>query len=406
MGTFDSFYKLLGINLTEYFNYFNIYFRFIALLDAAKGVLIYNYDGKFISTPKLAGLRPEFCNERTVSISPDTIAIRDHSDEKAIYLFDTLTGKPIGEQPAFRHVREISHLALDHGTDVSRQLAFIDKNQDLYLINGLFSLVSQQKSALPVSVASNGSQANNSVAVKKLAAMADSLKWNEESHILCAVVDSKVSIWYYPQAPFVDPDISDYTRTTVDVASSIRQGTILLFVGSQCLIRASDGSVLNVHGVDPFPVALFNLMRRKRVEDAVKLCRFVRSKLLWSCLALVAVAINDLNTAEVAYASIDDVKKVQFINHLKEIKSADLRKAKLALFQHQIREAEAIMLAGNYVFNCIKMYLELFRFDRALEISSRYKSYSDVVMFYRRKYLSDLGMSETNEEFLKLSDTV
>lgn len=239
------------------------------LVDSLKGILIYGYDGKLVSSPKLPGLRTEFLNEKLVTISHDTIAIRDISDEKAVYLFDVLTGKPIGEQPFFRHSREITQIALDHSLDSatnSRQLAIVDKNQDLYLLSGLYASKG----------AAGGKSSTATTGAKKLASMTDSLKWNEEAQILSAIIDGKISIWYYPSASFIDPDIAEMTRATIDTAASVRQGNILLFVRSQCLVRASDGSVLNVHGIDPFPMVLNRVLTRGKQGDSVKLCRVVK----------------------------------------------------------------------------------------------------------------------------------
>ena len=41
-----------------------------------------------------------------------------------------------------------------------------------------------------------------------------------------------------------------------------------------------------------------------------RLCRFVKDKPLWACLASLAVNGRELNASEVAYAAIDEVDKV------------------------------------------------------------------------------------------------
>lgn len=43
-------------------------------------------------------------------------------------------------------------------------------------------------------------------------------------------------------------------------------------------------------------------------DKAIRLCRHVRDSCLWACLAAMAVHHKDLNTAELSFAAIDDVR--------------------------------------------------------------------------------------------------
>jgi len=54
----------------------------------------------------------------------------------------------------------------------------------------------------------------------------------------------------------------------------------------------------------------------------------------------MSVAANDLNTAEIAYAAIQEVDKVQFINSIKSIPTEEGRSAELCLFRRRPEEAE------------------------------------------------------------------
>jgi intraflagellar transport protein 80 len=47
--------------------------------------------------------------------------------------------------------------------------------------------------------------------------------------------------------------------------------------------------------------------KKKQWEEAIRLCRAVKQKEIWACLAAMSVFGQDLNTAEVAYANIDEV---------------------------------------------------------------------------------------------------
>ncbi len=65
-----------------------VYLRNFLLIDGG-GLYLYSYDGRLISSPKWTGMRTETLNVNTVSISNDTIAVRDN-DQKSKYLLDLL----------------------------------------------------------------------------------------------------------------------------------------------------------------------------------------------------------------------------------------------------------------------------------------------------------------------------
>ena len=56
-------------------------FRHFMLVDSSN-VYIYSYDGRLVCSPKYPGLRADILNYQTVSLSNDTVAIRDKTDEK------------------------------------------------------------------------------------------------------------------------------------------------------------------------------------------------------------------------------------------------------------------------------------------------------------------------------------
>lgn len=56
------------------------------LIDGG-GLYIYTYDGRLASSPKWQGMRAEILNVNTVTISNDTIAVRDN-DQKSKFTFE------------------------------------------------------------------------------------------------------------------------------------------------------------------------------------------------------------------------------------------------------------------------------------------------------------------------------
>ena len=58
-------------------------------------------------------MRPEMLTSVTVTVSPDTIGVRDQADEKSVHLFDSSSGKPLNDGKPFTHKQEIAEIALD-----------------------------------------------------------------------------------------------------------------------------------------------------------------------------------------------------------------------------------------------------------------------------------------------------
>ena len=65
------------------------FLRNFLLVDGG-GLYLYTYDGRLQSTPKWGGMRTEILNINTVSISNDTIAVRDLDQKSMILLLDLL----------------------------------------------------------------------------------------------------------------------------------------------------------------------------------------------------------------------------------------------------------------------------------------------------------------------------
>jgi intraflagellar transport protein 80 len=71
------------------------------LLIDGGSLYVYTYDGRLVSSPKWPSMRTELLNINTVSLSNDTIAVRD-LDQKNILFFD-ISGKPLGEGKPMTH---------------------------------------------------------------------------------------------------------------------------------------------------------------------------------------------------------------------------------------------------------------------------------------------------------------
>ncbi|KAJ3393213.1 Intraflagellar transport protein 80 [Lobulomyces angularis] len=364
--------------------------EYFVIVDTIVGMHVYTYEGRPVSQIKYLGLRPEYVTQHSISISGDTLAIKDRTDEKSIYLFDVTTGTPLASVSGggpFRHSIEVMELALNQSSLIGatsgingRQLVIVDKNRDMW-ITGLIK-----------------------VNFKKLGTMVDTFSWNDEIDIIAAMVDGKFTVWYYPNAVFIDQDIAHLTKIERDGSTFGRDAQFVSFSGTQCTLRKSDGSLVTVSFISPFPSLLHEQTKKKQWEDAIRLCRYAKMNELWACLAVMAVAGQDLNTAEVAYASIQELAKVQYICYIRDIPSAEARTAELALLRRQPKEAENILISANLIYRALKMWMNLYQWDRALELAVKFKSHVDTVLYCRKKYLKSMDKTEFNKRFLQFNN--
>ncbi|XP_076837224.1 intraflagellar transport protein 80 homolog isoform X2 [Brachyhypopomus gauderio] len=356
------------------------------LLADGGGIYVYSYDGRLVSAPKFPGMRTNVLSVQSVSLSNDTIAIRDKSDEKVVFLFDAQTGKAIGDGKPLTHKMEVMEIALDQcGPSSDRKIALIDKNRDLY-VAAVRRLGREQT-------------------LHKLGTMVHTMAWNDSTNILCGIQDAQFTVWYYPNVVFVDKNLLPKTLYTKDGSEFTRAPHILNYTGGQVTVRRADGSLV-YSTVSPYPALLHDYTASARWEDALRLCRFAKDQGLWACLAGMAVNSKELSTAEVAYAAIGEVDKVQYITFIKDQPSKESSLAHMLLFSGHVQECEATLLQAGLVYQAIQIHINLYNWDRALELAVKHKTHVDTVLAHRQKFLQDFGKKETNKRFLQYSEGV
>ncbi|KAG8180211.1 hypothetical protein JTE90_016488 [Oedothorax gibbosus] len=351
-----------------------------------QGLYVYNYEGRPVSNPKWPGMRTDYLNEATVTLSNDTVAIRNKGDEKVIHIFDAVTGKYAPDGKPFSHKMEVLEVALDQcGPSSNRKLAFVDKNKDLYILH---------VRATP----------NSLKRTMKLGVMMHSIQWNDNSNMLSALQDGKLMIFYYPAVVFVDKNLLTMTCMLKEDSDFGKNPKILSFVGNHVSIRRADGSLVS-SAISPYPSVLHGYVSSHRWDDAVRLCRYIKDEALWACLAGMSISYKDLKTAEIAYAAIKESDKVECIQYIKKLPLKDLQTSEMALLSGNAREAESVLLAGGLKFRAIMLNLRLFKWDRALELAKN-GNHVDTVLAFRKKYLEDLNIVEDKTTFLQLAKEV
>merc|ERR1712139_244060 len=141
-------------------------------------------------------------------------------------------------------------------------------------------------------------------------------------------------------------------------------------------------------------------------EQAVRLCRYVKTPELWASLAAMAIQSRALDTVEIALAAIEEVDKVQFIMHINKLPDEVLRNAELALFSKRPEEALGLLIQNKRIYRAIKMLIRLHRWTEALDLAVQHKTHVDTVLAYRHQHLEQMRHIETNDKFKQYSQEV
>merc|ERR1711953_920484 len=149
----------------------------------------------------------------------------------------------------------------------------------------------------------------------------------------------------------------------------------------------------------PYPQLLYTHYEKGQWEQAVRLCRYVKSPELWASLAAMASYSRALDTVEIALAAIEEVDKVQFVGHINKQPDDVLRSAELAVFCKRPEEAINILLQNKRIYRAIKMYIHLHRWTDALDLALKHQTHVDTVLAYRQQHMQQMKHVETNEQF-------
>ncbi len=320
-----------------------------------------------------------------IGLSNDIICVLAHNAPKSIRLYDLSSGKPLNY--TIDHTMDILELALNQSELArDRKVCFIDSNKDLYISNVY----------------------NNRIV--KIMNMCDSFCWNDSNDMLACIADEKFYAWVYPNAVYLDKEILDGCKYEKDASDAGKNCQILNFTGSFCNILKSDGSLCS-KTITPYAGILLSLLQyNDGIERGLKLCRYVKDKILWTAFSAICINFREIQIAETAVASIDEVDKVGFIEKILKLRdekySESLITSYVLLLSNKIDEAENVLVQGKLIYRAIKMNVNLFRWDRALNLALTHKQHIDTVLAYRQKYLASVSLDETNSKFMELAKEV
>jgi intraflagellar transport protein 80 len=356
------------------------------IADCAQGIQIFSYEGRLIANIKLStALRPEVVASNILSISGDTVAIRDPADAKKIIFFDATNGRQYKDAGVSHHLDILDISLSQYGSLQDRKIAFADRNRDLHL-----------------------AAVHQKLATHKLSTMASSIAWNDKNETLTAISDGRLTTWYFPTVVYTDRDLLSRTKWIRDDGSDefTRNDRIQDFSGTWISVRRGSDGALLTFTISPYPSMLFNHVTKHDWTGAVRLCRFLNEPLLWSVLTAMAIKNGELATAEVGYGAMMELDKVRYIHWLKNIPSAEGRQAELAVFQRRVDEGERILLQAGLVYRAIDMHTRLYNWERALEIAVERRTHVDTVVGRRQQYLEAVGRKETLDKFRQAAGSV
>ena len=202
--------------------------------------------------------------------------------------------------------------------------------------------------------------------------------------LYCTVLymqDSRFTLWCLPAIISLDRALLGRTTVERDSAEFGKYPVITGFENNSVAVRRGDGSLV-VTGVSPYPAILHGYAASHHWEDATKLCRFVKDPVLWACLAGMAVHAKHLDTAEVAYAAIQEADKVHYIQvsryynllssnilptaylssifqYIKELPLKEARSAEMSVMTGHYQDAENTLLQSGLVFRAIVLNIYL-----------------------------------------------
>ncbi|KAK0160104.1 hypothetical protein PV328_007545 [Microctonus aethiopoides] len=346
-------------------------------------VTLYSYQGRILSVPKWKGMTQEPLYSPCITLSSDTLVIRDQTNEKMLHVLELSSNKPAVESQPHLHINNIIQISINYiGGINDRQLAIVDENHDLFLL----------------SIRTSGFGR-----VCKIAAMVSSVAWAIDANVLAAMLDATLSIWLCPNCVYYS-DRKIIRRTRIDKENSEfgKQPSIVSVQNGMVTVRRGDGALISVSFYTFFTTLHQHIMNNKW-QDALSLCRIAQNEILWTCMAVLATENKQLVVAEEAYAAIERYDKVDYIKSIQKITNKIEKMAEMSLLAGDLLAAEGILLQNGFVSEAIKINIQMYNWNRALELAIRHKKLLDEVLDSRRIYLKLLDKNETNPSYIALT---
>ncbi|GMR32599.1 hypothetical protein PMAYCL1PPCAC_02794 [Pristionchus mayeri] len=358
----------------------------VFLLADGGGLYVFGYEGRLVCELKLPNSAlGAGHHQRTIALSGDTVAVIDIVDPSQIHVLDPQTSKNQGDGK-ITHTAEVEEICLSQSGNINnRLLAMIDSSGSVY--------VAMIKTIGKVS------------RIAKLGTLVQRICFHDQWPMLAGLQEGQLVVWPCPSIAFDHRNLLEKTTITKKMEQLGRFPELLNFTKNSILLRRSDGSLLP-SAFSPFPAALLAHLEESKWDNAIRLCRHMNDDALWAMLAGMAMQARNIYAAEIAYGSLEEIEKVEFLRDIRNEKDKDVKAAMMTMLSGKTTEAEVMLEKAGHPFRALMLSITTFKWDRALDIALKNRDLLEIVFGYRQKYLQEMGRQETNEKFLKYQSQV
>lgn len=359
------------------------------------GLNVYAYDGRFLRTIKVPNTKMESLRPNLIGLNCYTLAYRDGIKLQSIHFAEIEAGKG-KDKPAsqYDHVIEVSSLQLSNEDKANSQMCtFLDKNSDLYIV-----LV-------------NDYQKTNS-RVFKLGSIIKDFKWHQEYNILATLNDNRsLSLWLYPYTVFIDSSLLQDTILTINNEQVTQNSRIVEFNKDQIRIERFDQVKISI-SMNAFITLLHKHRASGKWNEAIRICNFLEPvgnnirNALWATLAVMTLESKEFQISEIAYASINKLDKVLYLNRIKSLPNKDAITAELEILCGNIKGAEHYLTQKGYYLRVILLNLELHQWIKALKLAEASNSKFAGIIVEKRESAIEDEMGKLNENMVDLINLV
>ena len=194
---------------------------------------------------------------------------------------------------------------MNHKQNSSEQLALLDVNKDLFI------LILQKEQSMSACYPKY-----------KIGSHVDSFCWNEISYSLVLLSESKVTLFHYPSAPFIDIELLADTTEYLDIQIE-EKDKLVSFHGARIFMKCPNGRILETIIAEDTHHLYENALASKW-KECFQFCRYVDRTPIWAALACLALNEDNLEMAEVALTEIKRVDKIDLIKRIHTIQDQEV----------------------------------------------------------------------------------
>jgi len=351
---------------------------FFILLTASRKLFVYEYDGRLQASPNTSQLSLVLTKE-IITVNSDILAVVNYT-QKGICFLDPYSADPIADP--FSHTTEITNIliAQNNSQNDDTLIAFIDRNQDLYIM----SILKKKP--------------------RKLATMVTSCGWHETFPILLYFSSGKLTIWFYPRGLlWTDNQLAKRACFTVQRSELNRAPKLLSWSNSKIEVERADSSIF--HLLLPPYITLLHQAMASNLDAALKLCQRVGDGPLWSCLACMAIEHNLPSIAVQAMRALNRPAQLSCLQRIDRLKSKQQQLSELCAFRGEISEAEQILTNASLYPEAIRLNIRLRKWQRALDLALSRDELVGTLLSYRKRFLTNVSQEETLPGFLQASES-